>query len=199
MQMQNETYIMKYEDILRISEGSTIELKEIINESLFKTLSAFANTNGGILYIGISDKKEIKGLHCQNSTIEELTNKIVNKLGIHPQIDCLKVDDKNIIKIETKKSTLPVSYEGRYYKRIGNTSREMQGEELRAFFVKGTSWDGLTGDYNFDEIDAETVRKFVSMAVNNSDEGARLDLSMLVEKGILVSQGAGRGVSYVLK
>jgi ATP-dependent DNA helicase RecG len=183
---------MNLDDIRKIMEGSTIEFKEAIVESVFKTLSAFANTNGGIVYIGISDRKEIKGFHCQNSTIEDLTNKIVNKLGIHPQIDSIDVDDKNILKIETKKSTLPVSYDGRYYKRVGNTTREMQGEELRAFFIKGTNWDGLTGDYSVEEIDAETVRKFVRMAVRSgrlkkADEDD--DIKTTLEKLKLVIDG----------
>ena len=183
---------MKSDDILKMVEGSNIEFKEIINESVFKTLSAFANTNGGKLYVGISDQKDIKGFDCRNSTIEDLTNKIVNKLRIHPQIDCIEVYDKKVLKLEVKKSTFPVSYEGRYYKRVGNTTREMQGEELRAFFIKDTNWDGLTGDYSLDEIDSKTVRKFVRMAVKSgrlSKADEEDDIKTTLEKLKLVIDG----------
>jgi ATP-dependent DNA helicase RecG len=158
---------MNIDKILKGTENTTVEFKEEINESMFKTISAFANKDGGIIYIGISDKKEIKGLEYTNSMLGDLTNKIINLLGIHPQIDCIKINKKDVLQIKIKKSTLPVSCKGKYYTRVGNTTREMQGEELRSFFVKGTNWDGLTGNYNLDEIDPETVRKFIRMASRN--------------------------------
>ena len=158
---------MNINEILKGTENTTVEFKEEINESIFKTISAFANKDGGIILIGISDKKEIKGLEYNNSMLGNLTNKIINLLGIHPQIDSIKINKKDILQIKINKSTLPVSYKGKYYTRVGNTTREMQGEELRSFFVKGTNWDGLTGNYNLDEIDPETVRKFIRMASRN--------------------------------
>ncbi len=51
--------IMNLNEILKIEESSTIEFKELVNDSVFKSLSAFSNTNGGQLYIGISDRKEV--------------------------------------------------------------------------------------------------------------------------------------------
>ncbi len=158
---------MNINEILKGTENTTVEFKEEINESMFKTVSAFANKDGGIIYIGISDKKEIKGLEYTNSMLGDLTNKIINLLGIHPQIDCIKINKKDVLQIKIKKSTLPVSYKGKYYTRVGNTTREMQGEELRSFFIKDTNWDGLTGDYSLDEIDPEAVRKFTRMALRN--------------------------------
>ena len=146
---------MNLNDLLKIEERSTMEFKELVNDSVFKSLSAFSNTNGGLLYLGISDKKEVPGFDCSNRSIEGMTSRIINKLGIHPQIDVIEVNGKHVLKVEVKKSTLPISYEGRYYKRVGNTTREMQGEELRTFFTKGNNWDGLTGDYSLEEITGE--------------------------------------------
>ena len=158
---------MNIDKILKGTENTAVEFKEEINESVFKTISAFANKEGGIIYIGISDKKEIKGFEYTNNMLGDLTNKIVNLLGIHPQIDCIKINKKDVLQIKIKKSTLPVSYKGKYYTRVGNTTREMQGEELRSFFIKGTNWDGLTGNYSLDEIDPETIKKFIRMASRN--------------------------------
>ncbi len=183
---------MNINEILKGTENTTVEFKEEINESMFKTISAFANKDGGIIFIGISDKKEIKGLEYTNSMLGDLTNKIVNRLGIYPQIDCIKINKKDILQIKVKKSTLPVSYKGKYYTRVGNTSREMQGEELRSFFIKGTNWDGLTGNYSIDEIDPETVRKFIRMAsrngrLKNADENE--DIKTILKKLKLIING----------
>jgi len=183
---------MNIDEILKSTENNTVEFKEEINESTFKTISAFANKDGGIIYIGISDKKEIKGFEYTNSMLGDLTNKIVNMLGVHPQIDYIKVNKKDVLQIKIKKSTLPVSYKGKYYTRVGNTTREMQGEELRSFFIKGTNWDGLTGNYSTDEIDTETVRKFMRMASRNgrlktADENE--DIKTILKKLKLILNG----------
>ncbi len=183
---------MNINEILKGTENTTVEFKEEINESIFKTISAFTNKDGGIIYVGISDKKEIKGLEYTNSMLGDLTNKIVNMLGIHPKIDCIKINKKDVLQIKVKKSTLPVSYKGIYYTRIGNTSREMQGEELRSFFIKGTNWDGLTGNYNLDEIDPETVRKFMRMAAGSGRlriEDEKEDIKTILEKLKLIING----------
>lgn len=183
---------MNIDKILKGTENSTIEFKEKINESMFSTISAFANKDGGIVYIGVSDKKEIKGFEYTNSMLGDLTNKIVNLLRIHPQIDCIKINKKDVLQIKIEKSTLPVSYKGKYYTRIGNTNREMQGEELRSFFIKSTNWDGLTGDYSLDEIDPETVRKFIRMAIGSGrlrTEGEKEDIKTIFEKLKLTIDG----------
>jgi ATP-dependent DNA helicase RecG len=183
---------MNINEILKGTENTTVEFKEKINESIFKTISAFANKDGGIIYIGISDKKEIKGLEYTNSLLGDLTNKIVNMLGIHPQIDCIKINKKDVLQIKVKKSTLPVSYKGKYYTRVGNTTREMQGEELRSFFIKGTNWDGLTGNYSLDEIDPEAVRKFIRMAVGSGrlrTEDEKEDIKTILKKLKLIING----------
>lgn len=183
---------MNIDKILKGTENTTVEFKEEINESIFKTISAFANKDGGIIFIGISDKKEIKGLEYTNSMLGDLTNKVINLLGIHPQIDCIKVNKEDVLQIKINKSTLPVSCKGKYYTRVGNTTREMQGEELRSFFIKDTNWDGLTGNYSLDEIDPETVRKFIRMAsrngrLKNADENE--DIKTILKKLKLIING----------
>ena len=43
-------------------ESTTIELKQEYTSDLIKTIVAFANTSGGILYIGITDDSQIIGI-----------------------------------------------------------------------------------------------------------------------------------------
>lgn len=153
-------------EIIKDNESQNIEYKEKFNDGVFKTLSAFANTNGGTVYVGIADNKEAVGVDCNSEEIQKITEQIVHKLGVHPSIECLGVNGKNIIKIEVKKSSAPVSCGGKYYDRVGNTTREMQGEKLKEFFIKGTNWDGLTENYAIEEIDEPAVRKFLRMAAH---------------------------------
>ena len=45
-----------------LKESQTVELKESWRDEYLKTICAFANTDGGELYVGISDKGEIVGV-----------------------------------------------------------------------------------------------------------------------------------------
>jgi len=58
---------------------------------------------------------------------------------------------------------------------IGNTTREMNSEKLRALLSGSKPWDSLTGKYSPEEIDAGTIDRFVRLAV---DKKRLTDLSL---------------------
>ncbi|MDO9326653.1 MAG: ATP-binding protein [Methanoregula sp.] len=155
---------MTLDQLLNQIETRELEFKEKPNPALFKTLSAFANTNGGVVFVGISDKKEITGYRCSNADLKELSDTIVNKLAIHPVIEPIKCEGKTILRIDVKKSKTPVAYEGRYYSRVGNTTRLMDIEELKEFLISSIEWDSLLSQRGLADIDEETVRLFVRQA-----------------------------------
>jgi ATP-dependent DNA helicase RecG len=155
---------MTLDQLLKEIESRELEFKEKPNPALFKTLSAFANTNGGVAFIGVSDKKEITGHRCSNADLKELSDTIVNKLAIHPVIEPVKCEGKTVLRIDVKKSKIPVAYEGRYYTRVGNTTRLMDTEELKEFLISGIEWDSLPSQRGLADIDEETVRLFVRQA-----------------------------------
>lgn len=53
--------------LLKEEEGDQLEFKQQINsqEKIAKTLSAFSNSKGGILVIGISDQRKIVGIDSE--------------------------------------------------------------------------------------------------------------------------------------
>ncbi|OQX56402.1 MAG: transcriptional regulator [Candidatus Cloacimonas sp. 4484_209] len=140
------------------------DYKEKFGDRVLKDLSAFANTEGGSVIIGVSKTGKIKGINLSNKELERLTEKIVGKLVIHPDIEIEKIKGKKILKISVQKSRIPVSFDGKYFERVGNTTREMKPERLRQFFLKGTNWDSIINeDAKFNEIDEETVKMFIRM------------------------------------
>ena len=84
--------LMTLDQLLNEIEMRDLEFKEKPNPALFKTLSAFANTNGGVVCIGVSNKKEITGYRSSNADLKELSDTIGNKLAIHPVIEPVKSD-----------------------------------------------------------------------------------------------------------
>lgn len=69
-------------DILKLNECNTIEFKEKVNDNFFKSLSAFANTDGGCILLGVRDDKSIEGFNGQQ---EGVINQIIDCLGINPK------------------------------------------------------------------------------------------------------------------
>lgn len=157
---------MGISNTIKSGESITLEFKESMNDSAYKTISAFANTEGGTLLCGVSDDGDIIGTECSDQAIRNIIDKIAN-MGIYPLISPIEEKEEKILKIEIEKSYRPISYRGRYYKKVGNTTREMRGEELITFFQQWSSWDTLTGDYSIEEIDEKTFNKFIRMAVNS--------------------------------
>ena len=153
------------EDLREILETKDVEFKEKFGENMLKTLCAFANTNGGKVILGVDDKGVVKGFKIDNKVLKDITEKIVSALGIHPDIEIKEKDGKPVVIISVKKSNIPVSFRGKYYERVGNTTREMNTQRLKEFFIKGTNWDGIINENaDFNEIDEETVRLFIRMA-----------------------------------
>jgi ATP-dependent DNA helicase RecG len=126
-----------------------------MNENGYKTLSAFSNTEGGLLLLGISDDGDIVGCDCSDEPVRTIANKIMSKMGIHPTINILESDGYIILIIEVGKCDIPISYNGNYYKRVGTTTTGILGDELKEFFLLGSNWDGLSNDYSLQEIDGD--------------------------------------------
>lgn len=150
---------------MKFLESKKVDFKEKFGESVLKTVCAFANTDGGEVIIGVNDKGEFTSFSFDNENLREITEKIVSKLGIHPDINVEEVKGKSILRIKVSKSNVPISCDGKYYERIGNTTREMNPERLKEFFLKTKSWDTLViEDAEFEDIDAESVKKFIRLA-----------------------------------
>lgn len=146
-------------------EGRRIDFKEEVSSNLYKLLSAFANTTGGTVILGVRDRDHaVTGIDLRNNAIKVLADSITTRLGIHPVIDIHEIDGKHILTIAVEQGRAPVAYDGRYYTRVGDTTREMLPDELREYFQQSIEWDSITGPYTSDQIDEETVRHFLALA-----------------------------------
>ena len=79
------------------SEHRNLELKETVTrEKLLETVTGMANARGGLLIIGVSDKREIKGIQDKNIDSEKINNWIQD---IEPSL----TDHYDIITLSFKK------------------------------------------------------------------------------------------------
>ncbi|MBI4431534.1 MAG: putative DNA binding domain-containing protein [Candidatus Omnitrophica bacterium] len=116
------------------SESMTIEWKPSFAQmgAIVESVAAFANTEGGRLFIGVSKTGSVLGISIGKDTIENLTNRIAQSTEpkIHPRITISKVDGKEIIVIDVKESRDKlVLANGRPYVRVGKSTRQMSKDE----------------------------------------------------------------------
>ena len=81
-----------------IDESQNIEYKEAWHDEYLKWICGFANAQGGRIYLGVNDKKEIIGVEDAKRLMEDIPNKIVNYLGVVEDVNLLKADGKQYIK-----------------------------------------------------------------------------------------------------
>ena len=119
-----------------LGEDSTIEFKRELprRESLADEIAAFANASGGVILIGVDDDSNIVGTDRQDL---DRTEKIVVEIcgdNIDPMVhivtEKLRIDDKNLLKIEVPRSPFVHKSSNGYFIRQGSSKREMTTEQL---------------------------------------------------------------------
>ena len=124
------------------AESTTIEWKLSLAQihEIIESVTAFANTEGGRLFIGVSRDGEIAGVTIGKGAIENLSNKIAQHTEpkIQPRITVKRIAgprlrreaSRQIIVIEVKPSgDKLVLADGRAYKRVGPSTRRMGKDE----------------------------------------------------------------------
>ncbi len=150
-------------------ETQNIEYKLSWRDEYLKVIVAFANKDGGELIVGVDDNGNSIGIKKSKKLLEDIPNKIRNKLGIIPSVKIEKVKGKDIIHIFIKPSSVSISHNGKYYIRSGSNSFELKGEELTNFLIEksGKTWDEFVEEKaGFNDINLKTIDEFKKYAVD---------------------------------
>lgn len=164
------------EKVIRKGESETVELKENFDKDTIETAGAFANTKGGIIIIGVSDKGGVSGIQIGKETMNKWINQIAQSTDprLIPEIDVDEIDGKNVFTILIKEFPVkPVSVKGRCFKRVGNSNRIMTPQEIAQLHLNSTgmSWDAFPAkNASLEDIDIEKVKRYVKRA---NDAGRR--------------------------
>jgi len=184
--------------IIQRKEGEQLEFKSSMADinRLVEIVCSFANSGGGILFIGVSDDGHILGAEVGNNTIEKLTNTITDNTDptIYPRITTPKIDGKKIIKIEVAPSKQkPHLAFGKPFKRSGSVTKLMRRNEYeRLLLSKPENFFGLQicPGASLADIDKEAVFDFKKKY--ESINGVRLygsNEEILRSRGCLTADG----------
>lgn len=156
---------MKLDDYSNV-EDSNIDFKESIElshpKSWLKSVSAFANTSGGVLLFGVRDFDKVPvGLNdviANSEKLSELINSRINPLPRY-ELNSFREDDKDFIEVKVGDGPrTPYYYEadGRKeaYIRSGNQSIPAPKHVLDNLILKGqnTTYDELPSKYDITDV-----------------------------------------------
>ncbi|MBO7406824.1 MAG: putative DNA binding domain-containing protein [Clostridia bacterium] len=106
-----------------LKENAETEFKETYSRTILKDVVAFANTDGGAIYIGVNDDGEVTGLAELDKIQNQLTNSIKDTImpDIIPfvRVDPVEIDGRQVIKV-----TVAVGSERPYFLKEKGLSPE---------------------------------------------------------------------------
>ncbi len=157
-----------------VKECQYAEFKQSWQDEYLKWICAFANTEGGSLFVGVDDKGYVCGVKNAHKLSEDIPNKIRNTMGVICEMRLLNAGGLDYFEIRVDKYPVPISYRGRYYKRSGSTVQELSGVEINrlTLFMQGRTWDSVpVPGISAKELDHGALKLFREKAV----ESQRLD------------------------
>ena len=181
---------------LLIAECSDYELKQSIElekpRSWLKTVSAFANTLGGIIIFGVDNDRKIVGLKDAANALEIISDKIKNRIKPLPEVEIYPFyeEEQNLIVVKVSKGRSGPYYyvhdrTKEVYIRLGDETIIAPNHILNELVLKGLNCtydslitDNKKRDYSFSYFEAtyneRTHTKFketdyISMNLSNKN------------------------------
>ncbi len=183
-----------------MTENATIEFKREYSDDIRKTVIAFANTDGGVIHIGISDDGKTFGIKDTDGDMTRLSN--VLRDSVKPDVTMFvsyeveTVDEKNILKVTVQKGTSSPYYiagkgirpEGVYVRQGASSVPATESAIIR--MIKETDGEkyedvrSLNQELTFIEAEKEFVRSGIPFG-----EAQRKSLKIISTNGVYTNLG----------
>ena len=201
---------MTWDDILALmeqGEGQSVEFEKAIpsEDDIARELVAFSNADGGKIIYGIDDKnKHLIGVSIDNHFEDWVKDIGKNHCApaITPIIDIIDRAEKRIVIINVPEGLdKPYKTDDICYIRDGGVTRTAKDNEEKEitnpWSGKGLNKRQIRSLQIIAEHGLITNREYRE-AFNVSHKTAHLELTMLEDKKLLKSEGAGRSTRYIL-
>ena len=174
-----------------------LERKEPL--SWLKSISAFANTSGGVLLYGVDNDGNLVGLENAERDAEDISEMIKSLMDPIPEFDLsLHAEDgRKFVVVSVKAGTTTPYYvflKGHRdaYIRIGNESVKANSIDLKRLVLKGEkrTWDSLPSNHKRANFAFETLRAEYFARAKMEFVESDFDSFGLVEGAVLTNAGA---------
>lgn len=187
-----------------IGEATTYDKKQMLEvkrpKSWLKSVSAFANGEGGILIFGISDNNQVTGLIDAEGDAEKISEEIKSKLDPVPAVhlEYKEIDGKKVVLLQVYSGQeTPYYYIGDKQRlafvRIGNESVIADRIQLKSLVLKGSgrTYDSLPSCYRFDDMAFSKLKSVHYKRLQRSfEDNEFVSWGLIDENGFLTNAGA---------
>ncbi len=187
-----------------IGEATAYDKKQILEvrrpKSWLKSVSAFANGEGGVLIFGISDDGYVLGLADAEGDAEKISEEIKSKLDPVPavKLELKEADGKKLVLLHVYPGQeTPYYYIGDKQRlafvRIGNESVVADRIQLKSLVLKGAgrTYDSLPSIYRFEDMAFTKLRSVHYKRLQRSFEDSEfVSWGIVDENGNLTNAGA---------
>lgn len=187
-----------------IGEATVYDKKQMLevkrSKSWLKSVSAFANGEGGTLIFGISDDDQIVGLADAKGDAERISEEIKSKLDPVPEVnlELKNADGKTLLLLHVYSGQeTPYYYIGDKQRiafvRIGNESVTADRTQLKALVLKGSgrTYDSFPSNYRFEDMAFSKLRSVHYKRLQRSFEDSEFaSWGIIDENGKLTNAGA---------
>lgn len=164
-------------DLVSGGESETLEFKKTTGSlnSGMQTLCAMLNGKGGKVIFGVTPEGEITGQSFSDATLRDIYQSVAEiKPSVRPQVTRVEISETSSVLCITTESgaSAPYSYRGKWYSRIGSSTRELDGEEINEFLLErnlgDNRWENQQlRDWSIGDLDEERIRGSFSKAISS--------------------------------
>ncbi len=163
-----------------MKENKNLEFKSDLTNSFLKTVSAFANYDGGKIIFGVDDNGENIGIEDPKNFCLDVENKINDNIKPLPDYT-LEVNERTkVVTLSVKGGNYkPYFYKSKAYKRNDTATIEADGFELKRLILEGEN-------LSYEELSAQNQE----LSFNELEKSLRNQLGITsFSKDILTSLG----------
>ncbi|MEW9124303.1 MAG: RNA-binding domain-containing protein [Thermotaleaceae bacterium] len=200
---------------MKLYESETIELKEVYTSDLKKEIVAFANTNGGTIYIGVQDSGEIIGVENADFVMQQISNSLRDSIrpdvSMFTNIELLQEESKFFIKLTVSQGTKKPYYLSDkglkptgVYVRSGTTSAPASEDAIR-MMIKMTDGDSfesnrsLVQELTFNRLNEELKKRGLEFTeIQMKNLGILSSDDIYTNMGLLVSDQCKHSIKFAI-
>ncbi|MEA3378671.1 MAG: ATP-binding protein [Nanoarchaeota archaeon] len=156
-------------EVIESGETQEVELKQSFHSSqdFSKLMSGFANTQGGIIIVGVNAKKQIIGVKGDVDKLQQKISAAAQAVSppLVPDIQVHSIEEKKIIAVVIQKAIDSTfhTFHGAINVKIGSTLKKFEGNQLVDFLRSKQilCFDENFSDATLNNIDIEKIKEYL--------------------------------------
>ena len=158
-----------------MKESRQLEFKETISNTFLKTVSAFANYDGGSILFGVNDAGEVVGINDIEQKCLDIENRINDSIKPQPEYSMEIINVGKTISLNVRPGVnKPYMYKGKAYKRNDTSTIEVDQIELKRLILAGENMDyeelpSHDQNLEFSYLESKDILKTLNLYSDNNE------------------------------